>query len=34
VLPGAFSVLRWEAISGEPVEEFLKGINKKGMGLL
>ena len=34
VLPGAFSVLRWEAISGKPVEEFLKGINKKGMGLL
>jgi len=26
VLPGAFSTFRWEAIYGEPLNAFLKGI--------
>lgn len=34
VLPGAFSVLRWRAIEGTPVEEFLRGLNKKVLSLL
>jgi len=34
VLPGAFSVLRWEAVRGRPIEEFLKGLNKRSLGLL
>jgi len=25
VLPGAFSVFRWECIKGEPLRKFLKG---------
>jgi len=34
VLPGAFSVFRWEAIKGKPIEEFLKGLNKHELDLL
>ena len=34
VLPGAFSVLRWKAVKGRPIEEFLKGLNKKNLNLL
>jgi chitin synthase len=34
VLPGAFSVLRWAAVRGSPVEEFLKGLNKRELNLL
>lgn len=25
VLPGAFSLFRWQCINGEPIERFLKG---------
>jgi chitin synthase len=28
VLPGAFSILRWEAVEGSPVDSFLMGRNK------
>ncbi len=28
VLPGAFSILRWEAIKGEPIEAFLEGLHQ------
>lgn len=34
VLPGAFSILRWEAVKVRPVEEFLIGLNKQDLGLL
>ena len=33
VLPGAFSMLRWSAIKGRPIEEFLRGLNKKSLSL-
>ena len=28
VLPGAFSLFRWDAIKGEPLESFFKGLDK------
>jgi len=28
VLPGAFSILRWEAIKGAPIEAFLEGLHQ------
>jgi chitin synthase len=34
VLPGAFSLLRWKAVKGRPIEEFLKGLNKRNLNLL
>lgn len=34
VLPGAFSILRWDAIRFQPVEEFLQGIqNNKNLDI-
>ena len=29
VLPGAFSILRWEAIRKKPIEELLLGLNNR-----
>lgn len=29
VLPGAFSVFRWKAINGGPLESFFKGLDKE-----
>ena len=34
MLPGAFSTFRWEAIRGEPLTEFYKGLNKTGQSML
>jgi len=28
VLPGAFSMFRWQAIKGDPLESFFKGLDK------
>ena len=28
VLPGAYSIFRWKAIQGEPLEEFFKNVNR------
>ncbi|CDW86208.1 UNKNOWN [Stylonychia lemnae] len=33
VLPGAFSIFRWEAIKGKPLESFFKGLDKQRLGL-
>lgn len=29
VLPGAFSMFRWEAINGDPLDKFFKGLEKE-----
>lgn len=29
VLPGAYSMFRWKAIKGEPLDEFFKGVNSQ-----
>eukprot|EP00347_Sterkiella_histriomuscorum_P019417 403341703 len=34
VLPGAFSIFRWEAIKGQPLERFFKGLDKSNLNLL
>ena len=31
VLPGAYSLFRWKAIKGEPLEEFFKNVNRKDL---
>ena len=28
VLPGAYSMFRWKAIKGEPLDEFFKSVNR------
>jgi chitin synthase len=33
VLPGAFSLLRWDAIKGVPVEKFLRGMEEHKLPL-
>lgn len=33
VLPGAFSIFRWEAIKDQPLEEFFKGLKKESLNL-
>ncbi|CDW79909.1 chitin synthase 1 [Stylonychia lemnae] len=33
VLPGAFSIFRWEAIKGKPLESFFKGLDKQRLSL-
>jgi len=33
VLPGAFSILRWDAIKDEPAEVFFEGINSQNLSL-
>ena len=33
VLPGAFSIFRWEAIKGAPLEKFFQGLNKSKLNL-
>lgn len=31
VLPGAYSVFRWKAIKGEPLEEFFKNVTREDL---
>jgi chitin synthase len=33
VLPGAFSILRWDAIKGQPIEKFLKGRDSDALSM-
>jgi chitin synthase len=33
VLPGAFSMLRWDAIKGQPTEKFLRGLEYDRLSL-
>lgn len=33
VLPGAYSILRWQAVKGRPIDEFLHGLNKTDLDL-
>jgi len=32
-LPGAFSIFRWKAIKGRPLEQFFKGLDKSNLSL-
>jgi chitin synthase len=31
VLPGAYSMFRWKAIKGEPLDEFFRGVNRQDL---